>query len=96
MENKFDLLIAQCEDAILKTDNELAKELINEAFALNDSSPKVHNLLGIIAEIRWEKGLAIQHYRAALALDASFKPAIKNLEKITSFDYLFKAENLYF
>lgn len=96
MENEFEILISQCKKSILESDYETAEKHINEAFSLNNNSPKVHNLLGIIAEIKWDRELAIQHYRASLALESSYRPAIRNLEKITTYGYFFKSENLYF
>ena len=89
MENEFEILISQCKKSILESDYETAEKHINEAFSLNNNSPKVHNLLGIIAEIKWDRELAIQHYRASLALDSSYRPAIRNLEKITTYGYFF-------
>lgn len=53
----------------------------------NDHAPEPHNLLGILAETTGNLSLAGRHYRAAYDLDPTYKPAIRNLERITSFDY---------
>lgn len=96
MQKDFDLLIEECKGAILERDINKAEKLAGLAFELINNSPKVHNILGIIAETQNNKTLAISHYRAALGLDASYKPAIKNLEKMTTYGYFYKIENLYF
>lgn len=96
MQKDFDLLIDECKTAILEGDTTKAEKLVGLAFELINNSPKVHNILGIIAEVKNDKTLAISHYRAALGLDASYKPAIKNLEKMTTYGYYYKIENLYF
>lgn len=64
-----------------------AKEYIHLAMLEDDSSPKTHNLLGIIAELTGNSSLAGKQYRAAYALDPTFKPACNNLERITKFYY---------
>lgn len=50
MENEFEILISQYKKSILESDYETAEKHINEAFSLNNNSPKVHNLLGIIVK----------------------------------------------
>jgi tetratricopeptide (TPR) repeat protein len=92
----FELMINECKNEILKDNLEKVETLIDEAFKLNNNSPKIHNILGVLSEIKRDKALAIKHYRAALGLDPSYKPAIKNLENITSFEYYFTYEKLYF
>lgn len=96
MQKHFDLLIEECKKAILDGDTKTAEKLAGLAFEIINNSPKVHNILGIIAEVKYDKNLAIRHYRAALGLDASYRPAIKNLEKMTTYGYYYKFENLYF
>jgi len=64
-----------------------AKEYIHFAILEDDTSPETHNLLGIIAEFAGNLSLSGKHYRAAYALDPTFKPACNNLERITMFSY---------
>lgn len=73
-----------------------AKEYIHLAILEDDSSPKAHNLLGAIAELTGNLSLAGKHYRAAYALDPTFKPASRNLEKITKFYYRLNIKNIDF
>ncbi len=63
---------------------------------LDDSSPIPHNLLGIIAEIQGNLCLAGNHYRASCSLDATFRPALRNLERITNYYYRYNSKNLDF
>jgi len=66
---------------------ERAYELISEAMCAAPDAPEPHNLLGIWFELRGDEVKARRHYRAAYALDPTFKPACKNLEQIcTVFD----------
>ena len=45
-------------------------------------APEPHNLLGIWFELKGNEDKAHRHYRAACALDPTFMPARKNLERI--------------
>ncbi|MDZ5724170.1 hypothetical protein [Acetobacterium sp. K1/6] len=71
----------------LKTgDYFLAEEKIKKAMNENPHSPAVHNLYGILEELLKEENLAHKHYRAAIALDPAYKPAMRNLERISTFE----------
>ena len=73
-----------------------AKDCIHLAILEDDASPETHNLLGIIGEITGDLSLARKHYRAAYALDPTFKPACRNLERITKFYYRLNIRNIDF
>jgi lipoprotein NlpI len=79
-------------NALKSKDYELALISIKQAGLENQSLPEYHNLLGVIAEHNDDLGLACRHYRAAYALDPSYKPALNNLERITNF-YSGRSEN---
>ncbi|AVQ45173.1 MULTISPECIES: hypothetical protein [Clostridium] len=64
-----------------------ARHYIHQLILEDDTSPQTHNLLGAIAELTEDLNLAGKHYRAAYALDPTFKPACRNLERITNFYY---------
>jgi len=65
-----------------------AYKLIVEAIRINPDAPQPHNLLGIWFELKRDEDKARKHYRAAYALDPTFRPACKNLERIcTMFEY---------
>ncbi len=71
----------------LKQNNYIqAEEYIKQAMLISPHSPVVHNLYGIFEELLMEANLACKHYRAAYALDPTYKPAIRNLERIVTFD----------
>jgi len=79
-------------NAIKSKDYELALISIKQAGLENQNLPEYHNLLGVIAEHNNDVGLACKHYRAAYALDPSYKPALNNLDRVTKFNS-FHTEN---
>jgi len=64
-----------------------AEENIKRAMLQRPHSPEAHNLYGILAELESDGSLARKHYRAAYALDPTYKPAARNLERIATFEY---------
>jgi Flp pilus assembly protein TadD len=60
-----------------------AEEHIREAAALEPHSGAIQNLFGILAEVRGDPDLARRHYLSACALDPTYKPAYRNLRRIT-------------
>ncbi|MFZ5969082.1 MAG: response regulator [Bacillota bacterium] len=64
-----------------------AEEFLKKAIVMEVEAPEPHNLLGILAEYRREIQKAQMHYRAALALDPSYEPATKNLERTAQWKY---------
>ena len=61
-----------------------AIEHVRKAIFLDPSRPEAFNLLGALMELRGDRVEAQKNYRAALSLDASYAPAIRNLERSTS------------
>jgi len=55
---------------------------ILEFFKANPDSVLTHHYLGIRCELSKEYNLAIRHYRAALALDGTYRPVIENLYRL--------------
>lgn len=92
----FEYYIRKSIEEIKNNNLSLAKEYIHSSMVLDDSSPSPHNLLGIIAEIQGHLSLAGNHYRASCSLDATFKPSLRNLERITNYYYRFNFKNLDF
>ena len=79
--------MAQAALRLQSGDFESAYELITGAMCAAPDAPEPHNLLGIWFELSGDGAKARRHYRAAYALDPTFKPACKNLEQIcTVFD----------
>jgi Flp pilus assembly protein TadD len=70
-----------------------AKEYIRKALMEDYHAPEPQNLIGILSELSGDCISAGKHYRAANALDATYKPSIHNLERITSFNYIIGQED---
>ena len=68
----------------------VAEDFIKYAMLEDSQAPEPHNLLGTLAELTGDLSLARKHYRVAITLDPTYKPASKNLDRITSFYYSFK------
>lgn len=62
-----------------------ALPIIKEALILNTEAAEPHNLLGIFFEMKGDDNNARKHYRAAYALDPTYKPACRNLERLVEF-----------
>lgn len=95
--NKLDYFEKNFKKAIinLKSSNySLAHEYIYLLMRINENAPEWHNLLGIFSEIKGDLILAGKHYRASYALDPTYKPASRNLYRITCFYYKFDKESL--
>lgn len=61
------------------------EELIEDAMAKYPHAPEPHNLLGLLLEMQGEHLTAMKHFRAAYALDPTYVPARRNLERFGSF-----------
>lgn len=70
-----------------------AYKIIISAFSENPHAPEPHNLLGLWYEMKGNEDLARKHYRAAYALDPTYKPASKNLERVST---LFSSKSIPF
>ena len=64
-----------------------AIEHVRKAIFLDPMRPEAFNLLGALMEIRGDRIEAQKNYRAALSLDPSYAPAIKNLDRSTSWGW---------
>lgn len=60
-----------------------AIEHLRRAIFLDPARPEAFNLLGALMEIQGDRIEAQKNYRAALSLDPSYEPAIKNLQRST-------------
>lgn len=61
-----------------------AQEHVKEAIAADPTKPEAVNLLGALIEIQGDWLEALKQYRAALALDPTYEPATRNLERIVA------------
>jgi len=75
---------------------EQARLEIATAMASHVDAPEPHNLLGICDEQDGDLQAARKHYRAAYALDPTYKPCCNNLERITSFIFSTKITDVDF
>jgi DNA-binding NtrC family response regulator len=60
---------------------EAAQEHARQAIAADATKPEAFNLLGVLLEMSGNKLEAQKNYRAALALDPTYKPADENLSR---------------
>lgn len=85
----LDIIIQKAIGALKKCELEQAVSYLHEAMTYDDKLACVHNLLGVVAEIKGDTDLACAYYRASSAFDSQYEPANKNLERITDFQYHF-------
>ncbi|BDG59088.1 response regulator [Caldinitratiruptor microaerophilus] len=64
-----------------------ALPFLHRAVSLEPEHPEPYNLMGAIHELLGEPDHARKMYRAALAIDPSYRPALTNLHRITQWDY---------
>lgn len=64
-----------------------ARIYVHKAISLNSDHPEAFNLLGGLYEARRNRLEAEKNYRVALALSPSYKPAQRNLDRVTSRPY---------
>jgi tetratricopeptide (TPR) repeat protein len=92
-DSSFKKYIDKAVKALLEKDYDTAQEYVKHAMIENYHAPEVHNLFGILAEFKGDLSLAGKHFRAAYALDPTYKPASRNLERITSLYYRMQKTN---
>jgi len=86
--------IEEAINAIKSNKYNLAYMCLHAAMIENDHSAEVYNLLGVISEYKGDVSLACKYYRAAYVFDPTYKPSDKNLEKLTSFFYIFDESSI--
>jgi YesN/AraC family two-component response regulator len=72
---------------ISKGEFDAARIYAHKAISLDSDRPEAFNLLGGLYEARSNRLEAEKSYRVALALDASYQPAQKNLDRVTNRPY---------
>lgn len=81
-------LLTFCQNAkkmILAGDYEKCKKLSCETMYEYPNAAQPHNILGIVFEKTGNHRQAMNHFRAALALDATYRPASQNLDTYGTF-----------
>jgi DNA-binding response OmpR family regulator len=72
---------------INKREFDTARVYAHKAISLEPDRPEAFNLLGGLYEVRGNRLEADKNYRVALALAPAYKPAQKNLDRVTSRPY---------
>lgn len=78
----FSQMILDAINSLRKKDMKDGYKMISKALIMEPDAPEPHNLFGILAELKGDDSLACKHYRAAYALDPTYKPACRNLERL--------------
>lgn len=80
--DKFKNVIKDVNEKLHNYEWEESYKIIVNALSENPDAPEPHNLLGLWNEFNKNYDLARKHYRAAYALDPTYKPASINLERV--------------
>lgn len=83
----FDQELAFAKNCIVERELDKAAEHLQRAVAADPAKPEAFNLLGILSELRNDIQGAQRMYRAALALDPTYRPASDNLHRTTQMRY---------
>lgn len=78
-------ILGRAVEYIQSADFQGAKEQLQLAFAIDVNAPQIHNLLGIMFELKNDEAVAMRHYRAAANLDGTYRPALANLYRLGEF-----------
>ncbi|WP_313344100.1 tetratricopeptide repeat protein [Sedimentibacter sp.] len=79
---KFKKLINEATEKLRNDSFDESYKIIKNALCENPDAPEPHNLLGLWYEKNRNYDLARKHYRAAYALDPTYKSATVNLERV--------------
>ncbi|MFO8184676.1 MAG: response regulator [Candidatus Aegiribacteria sp.] len=79
----YDDLIQLGKKAVTDRDFPRAMEIIGRAIAKDPTKAEALNLLGVLFEFQGKKAEARKQYLAATDIDPTYKPAQKNLDRIT-------------
>ncbi|MFA5183412.1 MAG: response regulator [Syntrophales bacterium] len=87
LNREYDNYLELASKRIGKGEFDAARVYAHKAISIDPDRPEGFNLLGGFYEARSNRLEAEKNYRVALALDASYKPAQKNLDRVTSRPY---------
>lgn len=77
-----------CEDAkrlVLENEYDKCYEMTCAMMSEYPDAPQPHNIMGILLEKTGHHPAAMNHFRVALVLDATYRPAIENLDTYGTF-----------
>ena len=78
----YDEHVELAKRAIGQREFDAAQEHVRQAIAADATKPEAFNLLGALIEMRGDWLEALKQYRAALAVDPSYKPAHANMDRV--------------
>lgn len=81
----LDALCTEVREAVSQGNYSSCMEHIRNSMAKYPDAPQPHNLMGIVLEKQGNHPGAMRHFRAAWALDPTYKPAEANLESYATF-----------
>ena len=84
--HEYEQIIELVKLEISKREYHNAHDLIKKAISLKQESAEAYNLLGAIREIMGDNISAAQSYQLAIKFDKNYKPALDNLDRITSLE----------
>ncbi len=79
--DSFEDILNLAKSEINKRNFNEAIELLKKATSSDTEKPEPFNLMGVIYELKNQQAKAMKMYRAALALDPSYRPASDNLQR---------------
>lgn len=83
----FESALEFAKGCINHKDFDKAHTYLQKAIGMEPSKPEAYNLLGVILEFKNEIVEALKMYRAALAIDPTYKPSELNLQRATQWSY---------
>lgn len=84
---EYELNVSRVCDSLKNHQTKKVHQLIADLMKYDMDAAEPHNLLGIYYEILGDEGAARKHYRAAYALDPTYTPACRNLNRICSWKW---------
>lgn len=78
-------LCSAVQTLVHKGEYETCTRMICEAMEHYPHDPQPHNLMGIVLEHTGNHSQAMKHFRAAWALDPTYRPASQNLDNYGTF-----------
>jgi len=85
--DNFETSLEQAKLSITRRDFNRALTLLQRTVGMAPNHPEPFNLLGVLYEMKGRLDEARQMYRAALAVDPSYRPAGANLHRVTQWRY---------
>lgn len=82
---ELSMLCSSVRTLVINGEYDKCNEMICEAMEHYPHDPEPHNLMGIVLEHTGDHSRAMKHFRAAWALDPTYRPASQNLNNYGTF-----------